>query len=425
MLIQLTNQGKKFFGIPFSPVLYSGSILSLLNILAGALGYLYQVMMGRFLPPAEFAVFSAMMALTATLVSPFGALVLAVSRKVSTLIVAEKIYELRALFLAINKKLFWIVLATIPFYAIILKPLQHYLKAQDLVSIVIVGAIVVISAFSSIALAFLQGMKRFMYLGLNGILIGLCKIIFSGVLVYFGLGVVGGIAGVALSYICLYCLWFLILSKIFITQKKPLAYKLTVNLSMLKGNLPVLISSMAIVMMTQSDVILVNWFYPGDVAGIYAAASILGKAIFYLPGGLVLAMYPMVSEGHASGSDTKKILIPVLQFGLGIGFASCFFYAVFGGWIINIFYGDKYSAAGTLLRWYGFMMLPYIFVLVAEQYLIAKRRVLYVWLFLLMCPFQVLAVFLWHSELWMVMAIVGISGLVLALLGAILMKVIK
>ena len=62
-------------------------------------------------------------------------------------------------------------------------------------------------------------------------------------------------------------------------------------------------------------------------------------------------------------------------------------------------------------------MLPMALVMVAEYFLIAKGRVLFAWIFLAVAPFQVLAIYTWHEELWMIVATIAAFGFLLAVVG--------
>jgi len=84
-------------------------------------------------------------------------------------------------------------------------------------------------------------------------------------------------------------------------------------------------------------------------------------------------------------------------------------------------YGEKYQGAGEILRWYGFAILPLAVVLIAEQYLIAKRQVLFAWIFLFMLPVELLIIHFWHTQLWMILMIMGLFGSLLAIIGCTLM----
>jgi uncharacterized membrane protein len=56
-------------------------------------------------------------------------------------------------------------------------------------------------------------------------------------------------------------------------------------------------------------------------------------------------------------------------------------------------------------------------VLVAEQYLMAKGRALFAWLFMLSAPIQLIAIFFFHEEIMNILIIIGITGLALTIIG--------
>jgi len=82
-----------------------------------------------------------------------------------------------------------------------------------------------------------------------------------------------------------------------------------------------------------------------------------------------------------------------------------------------LLYGEDYRGAGEVLKYFGFAILPMALVLVAENFLIAKGRVLFAYLFAFTAPLQLAAIHFYHDSLQMVVAVVGASGLLLALLG--------
>ena len=82
-----------------------------------------------------------------------------------------------------------------------------------------------------------------------------------------------------------------------------------------------------------------------------------------------------------------------------------------------LLYGEDYRGAGEVLRYFGFAILPMGLVMVAEYFLIAKGRVLFAYLFFFMAPLQVLAIYLFHDSLQMVVAVMGASGVLLVFTG--------
>lgn len=398
-----------------SRLLRAGIWLSAANVVAGLLGYAYQVLMGRMLAPVEFALFSAIMALYMFFSSPLGAMYMVISRRVSALRAHNQLAVLRSLywrtheFLALGGLLFLLLLFPLAHEA------QTYLKSPTQAPIWLLGTAVVIGALLLINNAFFQGMQRFGWLGGTGVLGVSLKIILGIVLITLGFGVSGALGGVLLASCIVWLGGMLITTRSF--PAKVVQGRLPIESFPLKTLLPVLIANIAFAAMTQLDIVLVNWYFPPEQTGLYAAASVLGKAVLYLPGGLVMALYPMVAENHAKDQSSAHIMLQAVAVTATLCGLAALTYWLLGDWLITLLYGQTYTGAGELLRWYGFAMLPMTLVMVAEYFLIAKGSVLFAWLFLGMAPLQVLAIHLWHDQMWMVIAIMGVSGSVLVAIG--------
>lgn len=371
--------------------------------------------MGRILQPIDFALFSSIMALFAFFSAPMSALSMLIVRKVAVLKAHENLVFLKSLFFSINKLFLIFAIIIFVFIFFFSSYLQHYLKANSPTPIILFAFILVISFFTTACMAFMQGLQRFAVLGVFGLLGLSSKFLIGVVLVKLGLGAVGALLGVFLAMILVYLSALLIIFRSLPPQ--IFQFNIHLNLSLFKRTLPVLIATLSFAAMSQLDMVLVNWYFSPQQAANYAAASVLGKAVLYLPGGLILALFPMVSEDHAKGGSSFGIfrqaaLVTLVACGSISGI-----YWLFGDSIISILYGDNYKGAGEILRWYGFAILPLAIVLIAEQYLIAKGQVLFAWIFLILLPLELLAIYIWHSEVLEILIIMGIFGSLLAIIG--------
>jgi O-antigen/teichoic acid export membrane protein len=232
-----------------------------------------------------------------------------------------------------------------------------------------------------------------------------------------GLAVEGALLGVLVPAVLIFIIGYRIVLGSIPNNGPQKTFLQADNFLKFSSYFPVLVANLAFVAMTQLDIVLVNWYFPSELAGQYAAASILGKVILYLPGGLALALYPRVAENHASNIGSAKILLQTLAVTSVVCILAAAFYGIFGPQIIDIFYGSSYEGAGQILRWYGFAIYPLTLVMVLENFLIAKGRVIFAWLFLAAAPFQVLAIYLWHEDLNSILIILGASGVLLLISG--------
>jgi O-antigen/teichoic acid export membrane protein len=181
--------------------------------------------------------------------------------------------------------------------------------------------------------------------------------------------------------------------------------------------LPILIANTAFAAMTQLDMVLVNYYFPPHEAGLYAAASIIGKAVMYLPSGIAMALFPMVAENNARDQSSAHLLLQAVGLTALLCTAGAVFYLLLGEWIIGILYGPSYEGSGEILRIFGFAILPMAMVMVAEYFLMAKGRVLFAYLSAIIAPLELTAIYFWHDSLQSVVIIMGVSGLLLAILG--------
>jgi O-antigen/teichoic acid export membrane protein len=371
------------------------------------------------LQPTEFALFSSIMALLMFLSSPMSAISMLIIRKVSALKAHNCLHLIRSLFFRINSVLLLFGVGVLILLIIFTPYLQHYLRVENFLPIFLFGLILIISIFNAVFIAFFQGLQRFFWLGIFGLLGVSGKIIISVGFIALGFGVEGPLLGVLSAMVLVFLLGTPLLFSSLPAQMPH--RKLHFNLAIVKKAIPVLIATVTFAALTQLDMVIVNFYFQPEEAGLYAAASVLGKAVLYLPGGLILALFPMVSESHSKGLNSfgifrQAVIVTVVLSGL----IACIYFFL-GDLIISVLYGPSYQGAGNILRWYGFAILPLTVVIITEQYLIAKGQVLFAWIFLLILPLQLMVIYIWHSELWMILLIMGIFGLLLAVIGYSLM----
>lgn len=355
------------------------------------------------------------MALFMFLAAPMGAMSMLIVRKVSFLKAHKSLNLVKSVFFRVNKLLFIVGFPILLLFWIGSAYFGHYLRVDDASTIIIIALMVVISIFYTACMAFLQGLQRLVLLGIFGIVGVMSKIFISIGLIKVGFGIEGALLGVLFSMLLVLICTMLVLFKSL--PSKVTSHSPYLNFALVKQAIPLLVAVTVFAAMTQLDMIIINYYFSPDEAGLYAAAAVLGKAVLYLPGGLILVLFPMVSESHAKGDDSFLVFRQAVFFTILTCGTIATIYWFFGNLIIYFLYGESYVGAGEILRWYGLAILPLTVVMIAEQYLIAKGQVLFAWIFLLLLPLQFLAIYLWHTDIWMILVIMGSFGLLLATIG--------
>lgn len=396
--------------------LRTGFWLTVANLMGGVLGYVYQILIGRMLNPGDFALFSSVMALYAIFSAPLSATFMVVSRRVTNVLAINGPGYIQHYYWRMLKGLFLLAIPVLMIGVACGDFLSTYLKTENVYPVWVFLGLLLFTSMLVINNAFFQGSQNFLWLAattLGGILL---KIIFSVGLIYAGYQLIGALVGVLLAGLVINTIGVLGIRNLLPITKESFA-KVVVASENFKKVIPVLFANLGFVAMTQLDMLLVNWFFLPEQAGSYAAASVFGKAVLYLPGGLVLALFPLVAKSHAENETSFHLIKNAVLTTAAMCGSVALIYYFFGSQIISLVYGDRYLDAGKYLSWYGFAILPMAFVMVAEHYLIAKGRTLFCWLFLGILPFQFIAIWFWHDAIWMVLLNIGSAGATLMILG--------
>lgn len=383
------------------------------TIATGVLGYVYQVVMGRMLSTGDYALFSAVMALYAVLSAPLSTLVLVISRKVSEYRSRDDTDNIAHFFKSVTRQaaLGGIILAAVCVGCA--EPIRDYLRAANASPVYVLAFMLFFTFPPLVNDGFLQGMQKFGWLGASATLRVLLKVLFSAAFVWTGFAVGGALMGTVAACVAG---WAITLAPLRELGRRGTARKVARHLQLLPS-LPVVAANVAFAAMTQIDVVMVNHYFPAHEAGLYAAASVLGKAVMYLPSGIALALYPMVAENHARNATSAHLLLQAAGMTALLCLGGAAFYGVAGNIVVRALYGADYAGAGDVLRHFGFAITPMALVMVAEYFVLAKGRLLFAYLFVVVAPLQIVAIHFFHQSLGQVVAIVAGSGLLLVLAG--------
>jgi len=384
------------------------------GVAGGILGYLFQIIMGRMLSVSEYGIFSALMAMIVVIGAPMTTLSMIISRRVSTYRSEQDNGKLGYLFYWINRKLLLIAVVLIVLVVFNIKPLQNFLLIEKSAHLYLLLIILLIAFPQAVNNAYLQGLQYFKWLSVSGVLATLLKIIIAVILIYFGLGVAGALGGVIFSTFIILILTYVVLRPSL--SKNNASISNTTHL-LFKSAMPVLLANVAFAVMTQIDMVLVKYYFSEQEVGIYAAASILGKAVMYLPGGIAMALFPMVAENHASGKSSAHLMFQAVGVTALLSLTGALFYYFFADSIIVLLYGNDYKEAANVLKYFGFAILPMALIMVAEHFLIAMGRVLFTYLFMVVAPLQLIAIYYYHDTLLDIVAVLSISGIILVVSG--------
>lgn len=402
-----------------SPILQAGALLTATSVLTGVVAYAFQVAMGRMLTPSDFTVFNATLALSAVICSPIGAATAVVSRQVAMIAVKGGGIAVQSLYQRWSQWLWAGSAAVVLIVAVAGLPMQNALRLPDLTILWLLTGMVVVNIVSMLAGTFLHGLQAFGWLALVPIVAVVSKIAICVFLVTVcGWGLHGALGGVVASMVIACCGLLMAIEQMWsdTIPDKPVAVPWAFRLV-----LPIAVAGIGMTTMTQIDLVLVNRYFEPTVASQYAPAAVLGKAVLYLPAGLVTAILPIVAASDARRERSIGHVAQALAATALLCSGAALFYFITGPRLVSMLYGDKYGQAGSLLAMYGAAMVPMALAMVMQGFLFARGKALYCWAIGIMAIAELVVIHNWHPSLGAVIGTVAAFNSVLAVIGGILM----
>ena len=398
-----------------------GMLMTFMSVITGMLGYVFQVVAGNILIPREFATFTASMGLISVCLAPLGTITMYLAREVAKISTTANLSSLPRLY---YKSLNTVLI--ISFFAALLAfyfqgSLNTYLKYDgNYLSILLIG-IILLSGLMAVNIGFLQGFQQFIWLASINSGQTIFKIFIVILFVSsLQLGIDGALVGVSAATLLAWSVGYFRITSRF-NYNKLSNNKEKKETARLGSLMPVILANVSFALMTQADVVMVNYYFPAEIASEYAAAAILGKAVLYLPGGLVLALLPMVAERHAKSEDSVQMVVQAALATLFLSAILSLVYYFFAQEIMQLLFQNKFVNGSQFLKYYGFAILPMAMVMVAEYFLIAMGKILFSWIFFIIAPFQILGVHYFHSDASSVILIVGLCCTIVMMIGYVLL----
>jgi hypothetical protein len=147
----------------------AGFFLTTASVIVGILGYIFQILVGRMLKPEDFAVFSALLALYILVGSPFAALNMLVTRRVSILRAAQRIKDEKHYYWTLQKWVLMAGLIVLLFFYFSADFFVEYFKAQSLPQLLIFSTLLIFSSLLVINNSFFQGLQLFGWQAISNI----------------------------------------------------------------------------------------------------------------------------------------------------------------------------------------------------------------------------------------------------------------
>ncbi len=312
-----------------SMILLSGSGMTI------ATNLLYNIVVARFLGPKGFGQATVVY----TLLTLLSAVTLSFQIVSSKVVAQQATAEGKAAVYRVFHRTAWLCGILVALVLLVFRnPITAYLNLPDsmLVALLAIGAAFYVPLGPR--RGYIQGTFGFRGLAMNLILEGAVRLGGSYALILAGYGVRGVIAANAAATAAAY---FGVAPKL--AKRIPNPLKARYAFRELSQAVVFYSGQMLI---GNCDIVLVNHFFPGSKAGLYAAVAMVGRVIFTMSSAVVNTTFPLVAgTNEEERRDLRVIatsLMLVLGSGAGMALALCFAPA----WIWTSLFGAGFRMAG-------------------------------------------------------------------------------
>lgn len=197
----------------------------------------------------------------------------------------------------------------------------------------------------------LQGQTRFAALAASYQTEMWVRLVFGFALVALGWSVNGAVWGLTLSILATWLVanWAL---RTLPTDKNAPLPKLEQQ-AITAFALPVLMAETSLILINNSDVLIVKRFFDGVDAGHYAALALIGRIVFFATWSVVITMFPLVAQKQQRKEPHRHLLF------IGLGMVALVSVVIVGAsailpnWIVRTLFGAEYLPIAPLLWLYS------------------------------------------------------------------------
>jgi len=382
----------------FKAIASGAGILTIAVLAANGGNYLLNLLLGRWLQPAEFAdanlIVTLMLLVTAIAVS-----LQLVSAKFTSKYDATGAPEkarslaiwLEKVSLIVGLGFAAILIIGAPFWA-------DFFNSASAWPFVILGLGMPFYLIQSVGRGLLQGRLSFIKLAISFIAEMVIRLSIGLGLVIAGFGVSGATAGLTASFIGT---WLVVKTLMGPATSEEKASKPTLeDLGEIKQYIaPVAVLLLGQIIINNGDVLTVKRFFEPEQAGIYSAVALVGRAVFFLSWSAVTALFPAVAQRQEAGESADGLL----KGGIAVVGGMCAVMTL-GAWIGGDFFfksvlGEGYADATPLLTKYAIATSMFAIANVVATHHLSSGRYRESWILLAGGIFQTGLLLSLHSNM--------------------------
>ena len=395
------------------PLLRNSAIYLTGSVLTGLLGYVFHFETGHLLGPSAYAVVASAIAALYLLTLPVIGLQLVSARFASVAAARDQRHAVTPMLVRLTAVSLLCAIVVAALLIVFSGPAASFLKLSDHRVVYVLAGAGVTVMLATITRGALQGLRRFVALSANMAVDMVSRLAFAAGFIAAGFGALGAITAIALGPAVAFAQSLFLL-------RPPRQTTGTAGRIEGVGAYAVLatIASIGVNYMFSIDTLLAKHFLAAEAAGIYAAASVLARVVYFLGLSVAGVMFPEVATLHARNETHFHVVDLSLLLVGGMGVLLIAAYALFPG-LVLLPYGASFDPARPYLGLFALALsLLTVANLLINYFLSVARRSFVVPLFAA-CILETVLIALFHDGISQILAMVVLSlGLLAAAMGA-------
>ena len=329
-------------------LLAGGTMLAVAMTAANAGNYLLNLVLGRWLTPAQFADANLMVTLMLLVTAIAVALQLITARFAGIHQARGTDARAEAIALRMRRVALASGLALMVTFAAPAAWWSDVFNTESAWPFVILAGGMPCYLLQAVGRGLLQGRLRFGSLAMTFVLEMIVRLVAGLGLVAAGMSVEGATLGLTLSFVAT---WLVVRR----AQPAVTAPRMDADeVGQLRTYaLPVIVLLIGQIVINNGDVLVVKAFFPSDRAGVYSAIALIGRAVFFLSWSAVTTLFPAVAQRDEAGQESNDLLLV----GVGVVAAACALMtgaiAIGGDRFFTGVFGPEYAGVQHLLVQYA------------------------------------------------------------------------
>ena len=381
---------------------------------------LYHLFMVRFLSPADYGQLNTLIALFMVVSVPASTVQTTVTKFVSSFQAQNRFSQMKKLLRHLLTLMSIVGVSIFLLVTLGREYVSSFLQISSYRLIILFGLGLFFAMVVPIPWGGLQGLQKFGSMTFSLIFSGGLKFFLGGLFVFLGLGVLGAMGAFTICYMVTVFLSLAILVISLPREKSESRHEQATekqDSSYISGVyqyfLPVGITLLCFMVLTNIDLILVKHFFTPVEAGYYSIAQLVGKIILLLPVPVVAATFPKLSSLEGEEKKALLVLRQSLMMVLFFCVAAILLGFLFPSLIIRILSGGLYIECIPLVRFFCIDMSLFSLVLILLYYHLSRGKSVFIYPLCFLTLIQTGLIVLYHNTLVQVLVVVGLVGLCL------------